>query len=124
MIPGRVTAERQAVVRLRVQASDGHAETVEAVVDTGFTEFIALPPDRIARLGLPLAGLQQMLLGDGSVAVLAVYEVVVQWRGGAVAVQALEVEGGALVGMGLLQGSRPTMDVVTDGPVRIEPIAE
>ena len=122
MIAGRVTSEREAVIRVQVQAPGGDAEMVEAALDTGFTEYIGLPPDRIARLRLPLVGLQPMRLGDGSVAVLAVHEALVWWHGAWLVVQALEVQGGALVGMALLHGSRLTMDVVRDGPVRIEPL--
>lgn len=36
----------------------------------------------------------------------------------------LGIEGGALLGMALLHGSRLSMDVVADGPLRIEPISD
>lgn len=124
MITGRVTSEREAVVPLQLQAPEGQPETVEAVIDTGFTEFVALPPDRVAGLGLPLVGLQQMILADGSITTVSVHEAVVHWHGARLPVQALEVQGGVLLGMALLRASRVTMDIVEDGPVRIEPMGE
>jgi len=123
MIVGRVTADREAVVPVPVEAADGQSHAIEAVIDTGFTEFLALPSARIASLHLPLAGLQRMTLADGTVAVLAVYEVGVHWHGARRTVQVLEVEGGALLGMALLDGSRMTMDVCAGGEVSIEPMA-
>ena len=120
MIAGRVTADREAVVQ--VEASDGQSHAIEAVIDTGFTEFLALPSARIASLQLPLAGLQRMTLADGTVAVLAVYEGVVHWHGARRTVQVIEVDGGALLGMALLDGSRMTMEVCDGGAVSIEPL--
>jgi clan AA aspartic protease len=122
MITGRVTSNRDAVVPLQLQAADGSPETVDAVVDTGFTEFVALPADRIAGLGLPLAGLQRIFLADGSATVLMAYEAVVHWHGEDLAVEALEVDAGALIGMALLEGSRLTIDVARGGSVQIEPM--
>lgn len=65
-----------------------------------------------------------MTLADGSPGVFMVHEVAVHWHGALLHVQALEIDGGALLGMGLLHGSRLTMDVLEDGPVHIEPIVE
>jgi clan AA aspartic protease len=122
VITGRVTADREAVIPIQVQAAERGLQSFDAVIDTGFTEFLALPPDCIAALRLPLAGLQRMTLADGSVAVLAVHEAVVHWHDAPVAVQALEIDGGALLGMAMLQGSRLTVDALEGGPARIDAI--
>ena len=122
MIAGKVTRDREAVVQVEFQGVGGRPQRVEAVLDTGFTEFIALPPDEIASLGLPLVGMQRMILADGSVTALAVYDAVVHWHDARIVVQAIETEGGALVGMALLHGSRLTMEVVEDGTVHVEPL--
>jgi predicted aspartyl protease len=66
MISGVVTPYREAVVRLRVSGSSGHEEEVEAVIDTGFTDFLTLPTATIAVLALPLAGSMRVTLADGS----------------------------------------------------------
>ena len=124
MIAGRVTSEREAVVTVQISAPHGRPQTVDAVIDTGFTESVALPPDRIAGLELPLRGVERVSLADGSETLLVVYWGVVHWHGTALLVPVLETEAGALLGMALLHGSRLCMDVVQDGPVRIEAIGQ
>ncbi len=123
MITGRVTSDHEALVELRIEAPDGRSEAIEAIVDTGFTGFIALPGDLINRLGLPMKGLQHTTLADGTWTVLMVYEPFVHWLGGRIAVEALEVEDDALLGMELLQGSLLTMEIRDGGRVKITPMA-
>jgi clan AA aspartic protease len=122
MIEGRVTAQRQATITVRVRAIQGPSEPAEMTIDTGFTGFLALPSDLIARLGLPCLGLKTGILADGREAVLNQFEAVVDWHGERRRVTALEVRRCALLGMGLLDGSRVTFDVVENGPLRIEPL--
>ena len=122
MIAGRVTAEREALVPLQVRALGGRPETVEAVVDTGFSEFLALPWALIERLGLPYYGDSIFTLADGGEAHLPVYRVLVEWHGSPRPVSVVATEAGALVGMALIEGSRLTLDAIPDGPVRIQPI--
>ena len=122
MIAGRVPGGREALVRIQARALERTPATIEAVIDTGFTECIALARDQIAQLGLNMAGLQTMALADGSVKSSPIYDAAIYWHGRWVNVHAIEIGGGALLGMGLLRGSRLTMDVVENGPVQIEPI--
>ncbi|NQT88091.1 clan AA aspartic protease [bacterium] len=124
MITGAVTAEREAVVALPVSTAGTEPRGVDLVIDTGFTEFIALPSECIERLHLPLIGLQRMILADGSVATLSVYEAIVHWHGAALPIQALEIEGSALLGMALLQDSHLAMDVIVGGRVQIAPLPQ
>ena len=123
MITGRVTPDREAVVGLRIEAPNGRSEVIGAVVDTGFTGFVALPGDVIGRLGLPIKGLQDTTLADGTGAVLVAYEPVVHWMGRRLVVTALEVEDEALLGMALLLGSLLTMEIKDGGRVEIAPMA-
>ncbi len=51
MIQGVVNARHEAIVRLEVQGPDG-VESVEAIVDTGFTSALTLPTATVAALGL------------------------------------------------------------------------
>jgi len=122
MISGKVTSEREAIVPLQIEAPDGALVSVEAVIDTGFTESIALPPEQVAELGLPLRGAEWVTLGDGRETALWVHDAIVHWHGRRVCVPAFETEGGTLIGMALLQGSRLMLDVTPDGAVRIEPL--
>ena len=123
MITGTVTAGREAVVALQVRALGGKPELVHAVLDTGFTDFLALPHGLIAQLGLPFRGSAVFGLADGSEARLSAYRAIVEWHGRPRPVTVLGIRAGAVIGMALLQGSLVTLKVVTDGPVRIEPIS-
>ena len=97
--------------------------TVEAVIDTGFTEFLALRAATVRRLRLPYRGSQHATLANGQETELAVYRGIVEWHGDARPVSVFAVEGGALLGMAMLEGSRLTIDVQEDGPVQIQPLA-
>ena len=123
MIAGTVTADREAVVAIEVRAPGGKPERFEAVIDTGFTECLALPRHTIARLGLPFRGSQRVTLGDGRDVNVPMHRALVEWHGRPVPVLVLGVDGGALLGMALLQGSRLTVDVTDGGPVRIDALA-
>ena len=121
---GRVTSRREAVIELQVKGPRGRAQRVMAVIDTGFTEWLALPRERIAGLGLTVRGAQSIVLADGTEMTFPVYWATVRWHGARLPVPVLAIGSGALIGMGLLEGSRMTLDVAEDGPVRIEPMGE
>jgi len=123
MITGRVTSEREAIIAVEVRALGGRPETLEAVLDTGFTEFLALPVAAVTRLRLPYRGSQHVTLADGGETELATYRAIVEWHGHALPVSVLAIESGALVGMALLHGSRLTLDAVENGPLQIEPLS-
>jgi predicted aspartyl protease len=53
MIIGSVSATKEAVVRLRVRGPAGPGAEVDAVLDTGFTEYLTLPQAIITSLSLP-----------------------------------------------------------------------
>ena len=119
---GAVTSELRASIAVGVRAPDGQEQTVSVLVDTGFDGFLALRADQIAALRLPLEGTELVRFGDGREATLRVYRGAVRWHEGLAAVRVIEIEGGPVLGMALLHGSRLTVDVVRDGPVRIEPL--
>lgn len=122
MIQGCVTPERKAVISLSLEGPSGQWETAKAVIDTGFTGYLAIPGERIAQLRLRSLGARIGFLADGRPAVLNAFRAVVQWHGERRIVPALEVQGLALVGMALLDGSRLTLDAIPNGPVQVEPL--
>ena len=65
MIKGRVN-EREARVRLTVLGPIGRQREIEAVVDTGYTASLSLPPSVIEQLGLRWQSLDRGTLADGS----------------------------------------------------------
>lgn len=122
MMTGRVTAVCEATLRLTVIGPDHDQLAVESVVDTGFNGFLTLPNDVVRALSLPLVGHRRVTLGDGSTVILELYIATVLWHERARDVVVLQAEGGPLVGMGLLYGSRVVLHVVDDGDVSIEPM--
>ena len=73
MIQGTVNAAYEAVVSLPLRGPAGQAQDMDAVVDTGFTRFLTLPPAMVAELGLGYRGVNSVILADGSETTLEVY---------------------------------------------------
>jgi clan AA aspartic protease len=121
MIIGNVTTDLEVVIELVVIGLNRH-ENIEAIVDTGFSGYLALPGDLINRLKLQRIDNQAVILGDGTEVVLDRYLLVVLWHGEERTVSALQTDGGPLVGMSLLYGSRVVLDVVNNGDVSINPL--
>ena len=119
MITGVVSPYREPVIRLQLRGPGGRVE-VDTVVDTGFTDFLTLPPALVGRLALPLGGSMRVALADGSEVDLDVYTVEVLWDGRVLSVPALEADGGLLAGMSLLHGHELPMQVVDGGQVTIQ----
>jgi len=65
---------------------------------------------------------QRYELADGSLELLPVCTVEVEWEGQWLIVLAAITDGDVLLGMQLLRGHRVTMDVVAGGPVSIDPL--
>ena len=53
MITGVVDANLEATIHLYVEDAIGQPHRVEAIVDTGFSEFLSLPKAQLAALTLP-----------------------------------------------------------------------
>lgn len=119
MIIGKITENREAVIELEVIGPDWQDE-IEVSIDTGFDGYLTLPLYLINRLGLRQAGYRQAILGDGKKVVFSLYRVRIIWHGQVREVPVLQADGGPLIGMALLNGSRVIMNVVKDGQVKIE----
>ncbi len=122
MILGRVTAGREAILPVRIRGLDGREIEVEAAVDTGYNGFLTLPRKSIEVLAPPFGGTAQASLGDGSDVRMEIYLATVLWDGRERPALVLEAEGGALVGMSMLDGCRLTIDIEAGGPVIVEPL--
>jgi clan AA aspartic protease len=121
MITGRVTAQRDAMVRLVVLDRVHQPHDVDAVIDTGFNGFLTLPRAMVQTLQLPLAGNRRVTLGDGSTVVLDLYLATVLWDTQPREVLVLAAEGGPLMGMAMLYGHRVILHVVDNGDGLIDP---
>ncbi|MCI0392214.1 MAG: clan AA aspartic protease [Acidobacteria bacterium] len=123
MITGKVTGELEGTIELEVNGSVPPPQLVEAVIDTGFNGYLTLPNHLIGLLNLLPAGNRGAILGDGSAVILDAFLATVPRHGRDRDVLVLGAEGGAVVGMSLLYGSRLSMEVVVDGDVAIEELA-
>lgn len=119
MIRGTVTSSGEAVVPLRVRGANGSEVDIDAVIDTGYTGILTLPPAAITVLNLPWLYDGRVTLGDGTVRTVGVYDAEVEWDGSWRNVPVTEVDGTALIGMKLLAGHEVFIEVVPGGVVDI-----
>ena len=120
MITGVVNANHEATIPLVVHAIHGQEEAIEAIIDTGFTGFLTLPPMLIKALGLPWLGRQRAKLGDGSERFFDVYAAAILWDGQVRTVETDATDTEPLVGMCLLAGHEVRIQVLDGGNVTIE----
>ena len=64
MIEGVVNAAHEAVVSLSFQGAEGRTREIEAVVDTGYTCLLTLPPALVDELELPFAYVGRAFLAN------------------------------------------------------------
>jgi len=122
MITGAVLAD-EGRIRLTVRGSRGRERDIEAVVDTGYTSWLTLPPDVIAALSLQWLSLDRATLADGSEVEFDVYAAKVLWDGRVRSVFVDKADADPLVGMALLKGYELKMQIRTRGKVTIKKLA-
>jgi len=120
MITGTGNANLEATAPLVVVGTRSRQWQVEAVIDTGFTGYLTLPPSIIAALQLTWLGREQGILADGSVDFFNVYRAAVIWNGQPRAVEVESVNAGPLVGMALLERHSLQIEVIRGGTVIIK----
>jgi clan AA aspartic protease len=118
MIVGLVQG-REALIRLTIRGSRDRLHEIEAVVDSGYTGWLTLPPSAIAALGLRWQTIGRGILADGSVSAFDVYQAKVVWDGRVRTVFADEFDATPLIGMALLRGYEYKMQVRARGKVTI-----
>ncbi len=123
MIVGRINSEIEAVVELVVTGPDGDTETVEAVIDTGFSGNLTLPESAVKVLQLEWLGREPAQLADGRTELFDVFAAKVNWDGAVRAIEVQATEAQPLVGMALLHRHSLKLDIVEDGTVEIRSMA-
>lgn len=118
MIAGVVQA-REGRIRLKVLGPRSQEEEIEAVIDTGYTAGLSLPPGLIASPGLPWKSFGRGVLADGSECLFDVYVGHVLWDGQQRRVLVDEADTDPLVGMAILTGYELNMEVRSRGKVSI-----
>ena len=120
MILGRVNDTYEAVISLTVQGPSGHEREIEAVIDTGFTGFLSLPPALALELGLPFLTNESAFLADGSVVSFSVHEATALWDGKPRRIYAHLADATSLVGMRMLDSHDLSIQVRAGGRVVIQ----
>ena len=120
MIQGEVNAAYEAVVILPLQDQGGRTRNIEAVVDTGYSGFLTLPPGLVDELGLPFAYIGQAILANDAEVDFDVHYVTVLWDGEPREIEADATGSTPLVGMLLLYGHSLSIEVESGGRVLIQ----
>ena len=119
MIVGIVQG-REPLIRLTIRGFRGRQQEIEAVVDSGYTGWLTLPPTAIAALNLRWRTFGRGILADGSVSAFDVYQAKVVWDGHVRPVFVDEFAATPLIGMALLRGYEYKMQVRARGQVTIK----
>ncbi|HEY3330150.1 MAG TPA: clan AA aspartic protease [Capsulimonadaceae bacterium] len=118
MIIGYMTKRKDPMVSVVVRGPSGTME-VQAIVDTGFTEYLTLPPAVVESLGLPIIDNISVILADGSSVACNVHDARIKWDGDWIGINVQPAETTPLIGLGLLDGYEVRIEVAPDGAVEI-----
>jgi clan AA aspartic protease len=119
MITGMIQLD-EARIRLKVRGLRGREQVVEAVIDTGYTASLTLPPAIVASLGLRWQTVERFMLAAGNECFFDVYLAKVHWDGRWRTILVGESDADPLVGMRLLRGHELKMHVRARGKVTIK----
>lgn len=121
MIEGVVNASYEAVIDLLLRGPVGQTTVVEAVIDTGYTGFLALPMDLVSELGLTYKSSGGAFLADGSEVSFGVYDGEVIWETQPRHIEIDATGDTPLVGMLMLDSHSLYVEVEDGGRVIIQP---
>ena len=107
-------------IRVKVKGLRGREQEVDAVIDTGYTASLTLPPAIVAALGLRWRSMDRFTLADGSECIFDVYVAKVVWDGKVRTILVAEADADPLIGMRLLRGHELKMQVRARGKVTIK----
>ena len=121
MIQGTVNSAYEAMVTVTLQGPDGRTQNVEAVVDTGYSGYLTLPPALVTSLGLPFANISWVFLANDDEVSFDLHYVTVLWDGTPRRIRAGAVGSTPLIGMRLLDNHNLSIDIHPGGRVLIQP---
>ncbi len=102
MIAGTINADLEPILEVVLLAADGQEYRRNAVVDTGYTGWLTMPPDTIAELGLAWRERGGATLADGSRTLFDVYNATIIWDGHPLTIPVDAVDEEPLLGMSLM----------------------
>jgi clan AA aspartic protease len=123
MISG-VVDSLEARVLLTVRGPASTTSEVVAIVDTGFTGVLTLPPSLIQELQLEWRSIDRGTLADGSECIFDVFVAELEWDGIWFRVLVNQSEADPLIGMTLMEGYELTVQVRQQGAVRLQKMTQ
>ncbi len=111
---------RQASLAVTFRLLDQPDLSIEFVVDTGFTDFLTLPPAAVTALSLPFLYGMSANLADDSTVEIPVYLAAILWNGITQEVRVLATGKRLLLGTALLDQCRLEAHFVEGGPVIVQ----
>ena len=111
---------RRARVRLTLLL-DGGIREIDAVIDTGFTGYLALPQSLIDEMSLAYLHPMRAVLADGTRSTFRVYAGTLRWHDMERDIDISATGNEPLLGMSLLEKNDLLMHVAEDGAVFIKP---
>ncbi|MDX2232447.1 MAG: clan AA aspartic protease [Leptolyngbyaceae cyanobacterium bins.349] len=120
MMTGVVNASGEAILRVVVGDLAAQRIVIDAVIDTGYTGSLTLPPSTIAVLNLPWRGSEEGVLGDGSTQMFDVYSATIIWDGEFRTIKVNESDTDPLLGVGLLYGYEVCIQTISGGIVTVK----
>ena len=120
MIEGVVNPSSEAIVTLPLHGPNGQIRDIEAVIDTGYSGYLTLPPFLTTELGLDFRGHGHAYMANDAAVEFDVYNVTVLWDGHPKDVEADAMGSVPLIGMRLLARHNLNIDVEDGGRVVIQ----
>jgi len=117
---GHIDQDGHPVIPVDLFDQQGRLRRVEAMLDTGFDDFLALPGHWVQRLGLVWAATMPMRVATSEWAYFDVYEATVFWLGNRLPIRVLQTQSEILVGTRLLWESLLTAQFWEGGSVSVQ----
>lgn len=124
MISGVINDRWEATIGSTVRGPTGRKAHLQAIVDTGFDDFLTLPTRLVDELDLHWLRVGQVMIADGSLSQFDFFEGTVVWDGREITVPVQAVELTPLIGMAMLVNHDIHMRVRPGGFVTISPIPQ
>ncbi len=124
MIRGNLNERLEPLVVVEIADGDERYQPVEALLDTGFSGHLTLPPDTVERLGLKRVDRIPMTMANGQDIQVSVHEGRVKWFGQPRIVKVVAADGPPLLGMSMLAKCKVTFSAQEGGELLIEAIPQ
>jgi clan AA aspartic protease len=115
-----IVIDRHAIVSLTFLLVNGATFPIEFVVDTGFTDYLCLPPEAVNLLRLPFLYNLRVNLADNSTVSLAVHQATVLWDGIERDIRVFATGRRPLIGTALLNEQELVIQFTEGGLVTID----